>query len=174
MMKKFFITTIILFVSIGFTNAQFFTGVNTIFAYPLNNNFIDFGIGSKVEVGYSINKNIDFNIAAGNFWFFGPVSHKMRFVKVKGKYNLLNKKITPFIGFSSGYFQERFDSPFGGVITTDFAVGVQPSVGAKIELEFVKRVFVNTELSYLKVFSIEELNIINFNLGLLYYFQVKK
>lgn len=159
----------------GLLNAQVFLGLNSKIAFPTSNyQEVDNGMGVDLLVGYSLQQKLNFNISIGNLWFSSMLeNYKISSLKANAKYYILQKSIKPYVGFGSGYFHKTFNGPFEENFSEN-GMGIIPSVGILFDLKLFNGLFLNTEFSYCKVFTKHQIDLIGFNIGLLYYFGNKR
>lgn len=174
-MKKIILITLLTVITIAFLNAQIYTGINSKIALPTGNYVeINNGIGVDLLIGYLVKQKLDFNISASNSWFNTFIEkYKISSLKTNVKYYILQKSVKPYIGFGSGYFHKSFKGPFETTFTEN-GIGIIPSIGVLFDTKMINGLFVNTEFSYCKIYTEHEVSLINFNIGLLYYFKSKK
>lgn len=156
-------------------NAQINTSIITKIAFPANSyTDVDYGAGLNFAIGYSLNRNFDFNAGAENLWFSSIIGYyKISSLKANIKYFVLQKVIKPYIGFGSGYFLKNIEGPFNTNIK-ETGIGFIPSVGVLFETKILKGLFVNTNFSYYKIYTEHQVSLISFDFGLVYYFSNKK
>lgn len=159
----------------GFLNAQVYLGLNSKVTFPTSNyQEVDYGIGGEVLIGYSLQQKLDFNMSIGNLWLNSMIkNYKIGSIKANVKYYILHKSIKPYVGFGSGYFYKSFNGPFEENFSEN-GIGITPSAGILFDLKLFDGLFLNTEFSYCKVFTKHQINLIDFNIGLLYYFGNKR
>ncbi len=156
-------------------NAQVYLGLNSKIAFPTSNyQEVDNGMGVDLLIGYSLKQKMDFNFSISNLWLNSMIeNYKISSVKAKAKYYILQKSIKPYIGFGLGYFHKSFNGPFGEKFAEN-GIGIISSAGILFDLKIFNGLFLNTEFSYCKVFTEHQINIIDFNIGVLYYFEREK
>lgn len=174
-MKKITLITLLTVITIAFLNAQIYTGINSKIALPTGNYVeINNGIGVDLLIGYLVKQKLDFNISASNSWFNTFIEkYKIRALNANIRYFIIQKSLKPYIEFGTGYFHKSFKGPFETTFTEN-GIGIIPSIGILFDSKMVDGLFVNTEFSYCKIYTKHEVSLINFNIGLLYYFESKK
>ena len=174
-MRKIVLITLLTVLTITFLNAQIYTGINSKIALPTGNYVeINNGIGIDLLIGFLVKQKLDFNISANNSWFNTFIEkYKIRALNANIRYFILQKSLKPYIGFGTGYFHKSFKVPFETTFTEN-GIGIIPSIGVLFDTKMINGLFVNTEFSYYKIYTEHEVSLINFNIGILYYFKSKK
>ena len=163
-------------------NAQFYAGLQTKAIASKNNYILDndngkalainYGLGSNIIVGYSLNENIDFTIDGDMSWLFSASSNStFNNANLGIRYSFPDVFVKPYVGLYIGYSQKTFRPISDEIIMNPVrGVSVSPSVGVMFNPKMSRHFWINTELTYTNVFSEIPFNIINLQVGLYYYF----
>lgn len=175
-MKKVILISVLSVLMTNFSTAQFYSSINGIASIPVSNDVdvdVNFGGGINLTIGYLVKNNFDCSITTENLWFSSMLDNfKINSTKTNFKYIILEKTVKPYIGLGVGYYRKSFDLPFASE-TKETGIGINPSIGTLINTKIVDGLNINAELSYVKVYTEHSISLINFNIGLLYYFGVK-
>lgn len=152
-------------------NAQVYLGVNSKITLPTSSyQEVDNGFGTGFLIGYSLQAKFNFDIGMSNLWMNSLISnYQIGSLKANVTYNILQKSVKPYFGIGVGYFRKSFD----GALNDKFyenGLGIAPSIGVLFDIRSVKGLALNTEFCYTKVFTEHQISLLNFSIGLLYYF----
>jgi len=159
----------------NFSTAQLYTGIKGVASTPVSNyDDVDYGYGLNIAIGYLVKNTFDCSITTENLWFNSMMdNYKIMSIKANFKYLILDKTFRPYIGLGAGYFRKSFDLPFASEFK-ETGIGINPSIGTLINTNIIDGLNIDVELSYTKVYTEHSISLINFNIGLLYYFGIKK
>jgi opacity protein-like surface antigen len=173
-MKNIIIISFFLFINYS-ANAQLFIGVNTVGSFPIGENqFINYGGGVNINGGYLIKNKIELITKFEKQWF-SVFADKYELISISGivKYYPYDKQIKPYIGFGIGYFYsylELADFENQKVNLSENVIGFSPKIGILFKTNLSDNLFVNTELSYNKILTNNNINLISLNIGIKYSF----
>lgn len=113
MKKQIVFLLFILFIAkISF--AQFYVGADASAAYPIGHlkSQVDFGYGPKLNIGYSLNKKLDFsfNYEFLNYKTMQP-DFKIMSETISAKYRFSANKYTPYMGMKTGIYHSKVEVP---------------------------------------------------------------
>jgi len=168
MKRIIFISTFLLITLLA--NAQLFIGVNTIGSFSTGQNqFINYGGGGNINVGYLVKNKIDL-IANFEKQWFSVFGDKYELSSISGivKYYPFDKLIKPYLGFGIGYFHSYLELP--DFELSEYVIGFSPKIGILFKTNLSENLFVNTEFSYKKIFTRNNINLISLNFGIRYLF----
>jgi len=142
---------------------------------------IDYGTGPELLVGYSINEEIDVIVGGGMSWVFtSSSSYTVSNINVSGRYYFPEVFIKPYAGLGIGYYQKTFkattitdsltNTEIEYIIDPERGIGVSPSVGILFNPKMSRHFWINAEVSYSNIFSKLPYHLIDFKVGLFYYF----
>lgn len=155
-------------------NAQVYLGVNSKITMPTSSyQEVDNGFGTGFIIGYSLYDKFNFDLGVSNLWMNSLISnYQIGSLKANIKYNILQKSIKPYLGIGIGYFHKSFDGALNDKIYEN-GLGVTPLVGVLFDIKSIKGLVLSTEFCYTKVFTEHQISLLNFSIGLLYYFYNK-
>jgi len=168
-MKKI-VLIIYLLTTVVLLNAQVYLGVNAKIVLPAGSfKEIDYGVGTDFLIGYLLQDKLNIDLCISNLWASSILyNYQMGYLKANIKYNILQNSVKPYLGIGLGYFRKTY-SPFSDKFY-EYGIGVTPLVGILFDLESVKGLALNTQLSYNKIFTEHQTSMLNCKIGLLYNF----
>lgn len=172
-MKTKTILSIFFMITFFSVKAQFNMGLNGEFSIPTKDIgvIINFTTGGELFAAYTINNSIDFNIAYSYSYFN---SGAIEFQSLSGlssniKYYITKKDKRLYLGFGAGKYNMKFEVMQGQGTQEFNGWGIKPTIGMIFKTNFLKNLYINSSLSYFKVFDEINLKMFSFNLGVVYY-----
>ena len=181
-MKKIFLISTIIFLTAFSVKSQIFIGTTGELLAPISKfkDEVKYGVGGNFLLGYTINQKIDVDLEYSHLFFPNTFFDKYRISSVssKIKYFFNLKYCRPYLSIGAGYYFKKFDLPFSQKYE-EKSFGISPSIGILTDSKIIKNLFVNTSLIYIKTLHIisqdvafpsKQIELINFNVGFLYFF----
>jgi opacity protein-like surface antigen len=170
-MKKNFLIVFMIFSVIGLSEAQLYTGLNAKMAIPVQHeeNVSRYGGGGGILIGYSFHPNADIQMGVNNSWFNSIAEgYQIRSALANVRYYLFRSFVNPYVGIGGGYFHSRIETPLTPL--TENAPGIIPALGILFNTHIHENLFVDTEISYNKIFFDKEIDLLQLNIGIRYVF----
>ena len=154
--------------------AQVFSGMNIKYVSPVRDyDEVDNGLGPDVSIGYSFNQKLEFQISAGKLWMNAIVEkYNINNAAFKIKYFFLKNSLKPYIEIGAGYFKKSYELPFD-TKRTEKGIGIISSIGFLAKTHMINGLYFNAKLSYYSVYTENQIYLMNFNIGMLYYFKIQ-
>ena len=181
-MKKIFLISTIIFLTAFSVKSQIFIETTGELLSPVSKfkDEVNYGAGGNFLFGYSINQKFDVDFEYSHLFFPNTFFNKYRISSYSSsiKYFFNLKNCRPYLSIGAGYYLKKIDL----ILSQKYeekSLGICPSIGILTDSKILKNLFVNTSLTYIKTlhiisqdvtFSSKQIELINFNVGFLYFF----